>query len=343
MNFRKESFIWYAFSVIISLLMAASLLLGSVSISLTDLWNSIIGNDVSPVTYHILLNFRLPKTLTALIAGSALAASGLLMQTMFRNPLAGPFVLGISSGASLGVAISTLWGVTLVVGSQFNLILSGWGRVIAALSGATAVLIVVMQLNRKLRNDMLLLIIGLLLSHITNGLISILIYFSNPDQIQTYLLWTMGSFRGVQWRELVIMGPLVFAGIVLAVWLVKPLNALLLGEHYAASMGIPVSKIQALIIAATAVMSGTVTAFCGPVGFIGIMAPHLARGLFGTSDHRLILPASLAMGSCLALMAELIAQLPGFHETLPLNSVLSLLGAPMVVFILMRRKRYSGA
>jgi iron complex transport system permease protein len=283
--------------------------------------------------------------LTATLAGAALGVSGLQMQTLFRNPLADPFVLGVSSGASLGVALVVL---SVGVASSAPLLavsglLSNVSLVLAACGGAAAVLLIVLLLARHVQSSVTLLIIGLMIGYLTSAIVSLLLYFSIADRIQTYITWTFGSFGGVTWSQMRVLAPTVLGGLGLAFTLSKSLNALLLGEAYAHSMGLPVRQARFRIITSAAVLAGAVTAFCGPIAFLGIAVPHFCRSLFATSDHRLLVPAVTLMGALGALGADLIAQVPGSDTVLPLNAVMSLIGAPVVVWIILRRSRLHAA
>ena len=315
-----------------------NLAFGSVRIPLSDVAAVLAGGEASKASWtYIILEFRLPKALTAMLAGAALAVSGLQMQTLFRNPLADPYILGVSAGASLGVAL-----VVLSTGAATGFLasvglLGDLSLILAAITGAAIVTGLVMIVARWLRQAMTLLILGLMMGYATGAVVSILIYFSVPEQIQAYITWTFGSFGGVTWRQLGILAPVIGAGLVVAGLLVKPLNALLLGEDYARSMGVPVGRVRFWIIASTALLAGAVTAFCGPIAFLGVAVPHLCRSLFHTSDHRLLVPTTMLMGALIALLADLVAAVPGSRAVLPLNAVTALLGAPVVVWIIVRR------
>lgn len=328
-----------ALSVALPCAFLLSLAVGSVSIPLDDVIAILRGGEPARESWTtIVLNFRLPKALTAALAGSALAVAGLLMQTLFRNPLADPFVLGISSGASLGVAL-----VLLVVGTTGASMLAGlgllgdFGLILAASLGAGAVLLLVLLIAGRVRSTLTLLILGVMFGYMTSSLVSILVHFSIADRIQTYVNWTFGSFGGVTWSQMGLFAGAMLGGQALAYALVKPLNALLLGEVYARSMGVNIRRVRLLLIVSAAVLAGGVTAFCGPIGFLGIAVPHLCRALLGTSDHRLLLPASTLLGGTLALIADLIAQVPGSQIVLPLNAITALIGAPVVVWVILRR------
>ncbi len=325
---------------LLSGLFLLSLAVGSVPIPLEDVFKVIMGMDASKTTWtSIILNFRLPQALTAMLAGAALGISGLLMQTFFRNPLADPFILGVSSGASLGVAL-----VVLSVGTVTTTFLAGLGLMgdlalaIAASAGSTIVMLIVLWTARRVSNGMTLLILGLLFGYLTSAAVSLLLYFSIPERIHAYINWTFGSFSGVTWSQLTVMAPVVCLGLAAAFLMSKTLNALLLGEVYAYSMGLNIKRVRFGIIITTAVLAGTITAFCGPIGFIGIAVPHLCRSLFNTSDHRLLIPLTILAGAIVSLSASLIADLPGSSIVLPLNAVTSLIGAPAVIWVILSRQ-----
>lgn len=322
-----------------------SLAVGSVRIPLDEIVSVLLGGDASKQAWAtIVLKFRLPKALTAMLAGAALSVSGLQMQTLFRNPLAGPFVLGISSGASLGVALTVLLaGVAVGLGGSTTLLagisLAGdTSLALSAIAGSGLVLLLVMSVARRVQSGMTLLILGLMFGYTTSALVSVLIYFSVVERIQAYISWTFGSFGGVTWRQLQVMAPAILVGLAGGHLLMKPLNALLLGETYALSLGLNVRRVRLGIIGTSAVLAGVVTAFCGPIGFLGIAVPHLCRSLLHTSDHRLLLPAVTFMGATLALGADIVAGLPGSQLTLPLNAVTALLGAPVVIWVILRQR-----
>ncbi len=325
----------------LALVFLLSLAMGSVSIPLREILTVLLGGEASKTSWtQIVLQFRLPKALTATLAGAALAVSGLQMQTLFRNPLAGPYVLGISAGASLGVAL-----VVLVAGAAGgSLLLAGisptgdLSLALAASLGAGLVLILVLLVARSVQNTMTLLILGLMFGYAASAVVSILLYFSIADRIQAYISWTFGSFGGVTWSQLRILAPAILLGLGLAHAMAKPLNALLLGETYARSLGLNVGLARVAIITSAALLAGVVTAFCGPIGFLGIAVPHLCRSLFDTSDHRVLLPGVTLLGGILALAADLVAQLPGSQITLPLNAVTALIGAPVVVWVILRQR-----
>lgn len=313
---------------------------GSARIPIADIVMVLTGGEASKSSWTVIvINHRLPRAITAVLAGAALSVSGLMMQTLFRNPLAGPFVLGVSSGASLGVALVVLTsgtiGGTLLAGVGLGLDV---GTAMASGLGAGLTMLIVVLVASRVRSAMTLLILGLMFGYMTSAMVSLLLYFSIPEQIQAYIRWTFGSFGGVSWSEMRVLAPAVMIGLFMAFSLSKSLNALLLGETYAASMGLRVMRTQVLIVISTALLTGVVTAFCGPIGFVGVAVPHLCRSLFNTSDHRLLVPASMIVGAITALVAALIAQVPGSESILPLNPVTAIIGAPVVISVIMRQR-----
>jgi iron complex transport system permease protein len=288
----------------------------------------------------IVLQIRLPKALTAIVVGSGLAVSGLQMQTLFRNPLAGPSVLGLSAGASLGVAMLLLAGgsgASAYVIRQLGLG-GSWALVGAATAGAALVMGLVLVLSARVRDNVVMLIVGMMLGSITLAIVSLWQYFSAPEQIQEYLLWTFGALGGVTGPQLVVLAAVVGVGLLGAFASAKPLNALMLGETYARSLGLTIGRSRTLIIASTSLLAGSITAFCGPIGFVGIAVPHLVRGLFSTADHRVLLPAACLAGAALMLLCDCLTQLPGSQAALPVSVVTSLLGAPVVLWVVLRRR-----
>lgn len=318
-----------------------SLALGSVAIPLDNVVRILLGGAPERATWaDIVFKFRLPKALTAMLSGAALAVSGLQMQTLFRNPLADPFTLGVSSGASLGVALVVLG--TGVASSTLVMGLGLWGDLGVALAaglGAGLTLVTILLVARRVQQTITLLILGLMLGYFTSALVSLLIYFSLPERIQSFTLWSAGSFGGVTWSQMRVFAPCLGIGLALAYAMPKPLNALLLGENYARTLGISVRRVRMGVILVASLLAGTVTAFCGPVGFLGVAVPHLARTFFGAADHRVLIPTSMLLGAGLALLADLIAQLPGSQYTLPLNVITSLFGVPVIVWVILHQQR----
>jgi iron complex transport system permease protein len=323
-----------------------SLAIGSINIPLRDVIKILLGKTSEKASWeNIVLMFRLPRAVTAILAGAALSVAGLQMQTLFRNPLAGPFILGINSGAGLGVALVIL-GVGAVGANSMlsNLGLFGdFGVVIAASIGSGCVLAVVLIVARRVQSAMTLLILGLMFGYATGALVSILLYFSVAERIHSYINWTFGSFAGVTWAQMKVLAPVIILGLTIAHLSVKPLNALLLGEDYARSMGLAVKRARFFIITSTAILAGAITAFCGPIGFLGVAVPHLCRSLFATSDHRVLVPTVAIIGAILALIADLVAQMPSHHTVLPLNAITSLIGAPVVTWVILRRRNLSAS
>ncbi len=326
-------------AAVLVLLFLASLSTGSVEIPMSEVWAAVTGGEPErPAWGQIVLHFRLPKALTATLAGAALAVAGLLMQTLFRNPLAGPYVLGVSAGASLGVA-----AVVLSVGAGAGRWLAGLGLagdfalITAASLGSGATLALVLVAARRVPT-LTLLILGVLFGYAAGALVTVLMHFSVAERIQAYVAWTFGSFGGVTWSQLRLLAPVLVAGLLIAAAPAKPLNALLLGERTARSLGLEVRRVRLLVLASTALLAGGVTAFCGPVGFLGVAVPRLARVLFRSADHRLLVPATALAGAAIALLSDLVAQLPGSQAVLPLNAVTALLGAPVVAAVILRRR-----
>lgn len=287
---------------------------------------------------YILFEYRLPKAITAILTGAALSLSGLLMQTLFRNPLAGPFVLGISSGASLGVALFIFSSVFL--GGVIGKILVGpEGIAIAAGIGSFTVLLAVIAVASRIRDTMAILIIGLMFGSITSAVVSVLSFFGDMEQLQQYIFWSFGSLGNLSWKELFLFTGMVMVGFLLSILALKSLNSLLLGENYARSMGVNVKKARYIIITATSLLAGSVTAFAGPIAFVGLAIPHLTRQLINTPNHKVLMPGVVLLGAIIMLLCDTIAQLPASDYTLPINAITSLIGAPVVIWLLVKKKR----
>lgn len=327
------SFKWILLILAVVLAFILDVWLGSVRIPvkgvLTILTGGISENDAWD---KIVLLFRLPKAATAIMAGGALAVSGLMMQSFFRNPLAGPFVLGVSSGASLGVAIFVM------AGFSGALLINSIGIVVAASIGAGLAFSFVLLASIRIKDSATLLIIGLMVGSITGAVVGTLQYFSSAKQLQAFTIWTFGSLSNVGITDLPLFLGFTSAGLVISYLLFKPLNAILLGEEYAQSLGVNVSKLRNGILLSTGLLAGVVTAYCGPIAFVGIAVPHLTRGLFPTSDHKKLIPSVFLMGSLVLLICDIIAQLPGSQYVLPINVVTSILGAPVVIWIILKRR-----
>lgn len=316
----------------------ANLYLGSVAIPLKDVFLSLLGQDPAKESWKfIVTQHRLPKALTAIIVGGGLSVSGLLMQTLFRNPLAGPFVLGISSGASLGVAIVIL-GASSLGFLLSSATLNSWTLVIAAALGSFLVLIAVLVVSIRIKDTMAILIIGLMFGSITAAVVSVLSYFSKAEELQRYIFWSFGSLGNQSWTSVGILALFFFIGTGLSIYAIKTLNGLLLGENYAKSVGIHIKKNTLIIIIATSLLAGSITAFAGPIAFIGLAVPHLTRLLFKTSNHSVLVPAVILSGALLLLICDSIAQVPFSEYALPINAITSLVGAPVVIWLLVRKR-----
>jgi len=337
--YRNHWSLFGGLSILVLAFMLANICLGSVSIPLTEVVKSFFNHSsADPVYAQITLDLRMPRALTAMLTGSALAVSGLLMQTVFRNPLADPFVLGVNSGASLGVAI-----VLLVLAPSGVMLTQGLGLsghmlvVVAASLGSAAVLMVILLIANRM-DVMSLLILGLMISYAVGAVVSILMFFSMAERLQSFFTWSFGEFGNVTWGQFQVMAPVLIVGQFSVVFMCKALDALLLGERYAHSMGANVKRTRIITLSMASVLTGTVTGFCGPIGFLGIAAPHLCRFFFRTSEHRILLPASILAGASIALAADLIAKAPGFETALPLNAVTALIGAPVIIVALIRQR-----
>ncbi|MDR8391808.1 iron ABC transporter permease [Aliifodinibius sp. S!AR15-10] len=334
---------WYFIALLAGtvLLFVVNLALGSVDIPIGEIVSILLGDGSTHEAWtKIVTNIRLPRAFTAILAGSALSIGGLQMQTLFRNPLAGPSVLGITAGASLGVAVVmlTTGTITSIFAIQQLSSFGSWIIVIAASIGSFLVLLLILAISVRIRDNVTLLIIGLMIANITIALVSIWQYFSKPEQIQDYLIWTFGSLGGVTMNQISILVIIILIGSGIAFLLSKPLNGLLLGENYARSMGFSVQKARIWVIISTSLLAGSITAFCGPIGFVGVAVPHLTRSLLGTNDHRILIPSTFLMGALLMLGCDIIAQVPGSTTTLPISAVTSLVGSPVVVWVIVQRK-----
>jgi len=314
-----------------------SLTMGSVNIPITEVFSSLWGNSENKVWERIIVDFRIPKALTTMLAGSALAVSGLQMQTLFRNPLAGPFILGISSGAGLGVAIVIFVGISIGGFIELPEFGRSWLLVLASAMGSFIVLGVVLAASFRVRSSASLLIIGLMFGSAVSAIVSIMQYFSRAENIQAYVIWSFGSLGSLSWLELYVMVPLIIFSLIGSFLLSKPLNLMLLGDTYAESSGLNLQKARTLVIINTSILAGTITAFCGPIAFIGLAIPHIGRMLFNTSNHLLLTPIVILLGAAMLLAFDIIAQLPGSESTLPINAITSLFGAPFVIWLIMRK------
>lgn len=321
---RSRSTILFTILIILTaVLFFLDLAIGAASIPFRDVLAALTGGDCPPATAKIVLNIRLVKAVVALLAGAALSVSGLQMQTLFRNPLAGPYVLGISSGASLGVALVVLAGV----GSSLGIAGAAW-------AGAAAVLLVISAVGRRIKDILVILILGMMFSSGISAIVQILQYTANDESLKMFVIWTMGSLGDVTVPQLIILLPSVLAGLLLAVVTIKPLNLLLFGEEYAITMGLNVRRSRGLLFLSTTLLAGTVTAFCGPIGFIGLAMPHVTRMMFKNSDHRILVPGTILSGASVLLLCDIISKL----FTLPINAITALLGIPIVVWVVLSNK-----
>lgn len=321
---RSRSAILFAMLAALTLfLFLLDLAVGAVAVPLGDVWAALTGGDCPRATAKIILNIRLIKAVVALLAGAALSVSGLQMQTLFRNPLAGPYVLGISSGASLGVALVVLAGF----GSSIGIAGAAW-------LGAALVLVVIAAVGHRIKDIMVILILGMMFSSGVGAIVQILQYLSKEESLKAFVIWTMGSLGDVTFDQLAVLVPSIIAGLLLAVVTIKPLNLLLFGEEYAVTMGLNVRRSRGLLFLSTTLLAGTVTAFCGPIGFIGLAMPHVTRMLFRNSDHRVLVPGTVLSGAAVLLLCDLVSKM----FTLPINAITALLGIPIVVWVVLRNK-----
>ena len=333
---RRNTILFTCSTLLVVALFVADILIGSVALPLGEVVGALFGNG-DEVTRNIVLNFRLPKAITALLVGASLSAVGLQMQTLFRNPMAGPYVLGVSSGASLGVALFLL-GLPLF-GIATNSAVSSIGVVGAAWIGSALIMSVVLAVTARIKDIMVVLILGMMFGSAATAVVEILQYLSPEGALKSFVVWTMGSLGSVSREQLLIMAPVMILGLALSVSLIKPLNAMLLGENYASTMGINIRRTRLMISAITVMLAGTVTAFCGPIGFIGLAVPHIARMTFREADHRVMMPASMLLGALIMLFCDVASQLPANDITLPINTVTALIGIPVVVVVIVRNHK----
>lgn len=339
----KSSFPGWKYSAVliavILILLAANLLVGSVRIPTGAVWDILCGHTVERDSWRfILLESRIPQGITALLCGASLAVSGLMLQTVFNNPLAGPSILGINTGASLGVALVMLLGGGSITAGVFSL--SGFLAVIAgAFAGAMIVMGMLLFFSAFTRNNLMLLIIGIMIGYITSSVISLLNFFSTAEGVHSYMIWGLGNFSGVSSEQLPVFVISVIIGLALSITLIKPLNALLLGHRYAENLGINVRRTRNLLLMATGILTAITTAFCGPIAFIGLAVPHIARLMLGTSNHNSLMPVTLLLGGAIALLCNLISVLPGEAGILPLNAITPVLGAPVIIYIIVNQRK----
>ena len=335
---NRNTILFSSLSLLLLLTFLLNISLGQVAIPLKEVFKSLFGGHTSKETWeYIIVNFRLPKAITALLVGIGLSVSGLLMQTLFRNPLAGPYVLGLSSGSSLGVAFVIL-GAGFLPSFFAQFLLSSYGIILASCLGSLLVLVMILIVSQSLRDTMSILIVGLMFSSFTGAIVSVFTYFSSAEQLQKYTFWSMGSIGNLSWQNIFILAVCVFIGLLLSLLSLKSLDALLLGENYAKSMGLNITKSRYIIIFATSVLAGSITAFAGPIAFIGLAVPHLAKLLFKTSNHKILFGATLLVGSIIMLFCDTVSQMPGFDFTLPINAITSIIGAPIVIWLIIRKK-----
>ncbi|MCM4156506.1 iron ABC transporter permease [Gramella sp. AN32] len=338
---KRNKIIFIVLGIVLLFSVFLNISLGSVTIPLKDILNAFTGGEVEKESWrYIILNYRSPKVITAVLAGSGLAVSGLLMQTLFKNPLAGPYVLGLSSGASLGVAF-LIMGASVFGGLFGILLLSKWSLVIASSLGSLLVLLAVVITSVKLRDTMAILIIGLMFANLTAAVVSVLAYFSPASQLQQYIFWSFGSLGNLSWNEVLILGIFWFLGIMLSIYSIKNLNSLLLGEQYAKSLGTKIGRSRFIIIVATSLLAGSITAFSGPIAFVGLAVPHLIRQVIPGANHLILIPAVIFGGAILMVFCDIVAQLPGIEYSLPINAITSLIGAPVVIWILVRKRKFN--
>ena len=328
-----------ALAVMTVALFVVDLVVGSVAVPLGEVWRALFGAEGESEVYTtIVRNFRLPKAIMALLAGAALSSVGLQMQTLFRNPLAGPYVLGVSSGASLGVALMLL-GLPLLGISGGASFVQDLGVAGAAWIGAAGVMIIVMAVTARIKNIMTVLILGMMFGSAASALVEVMQYLSPEGALKSYVVWTMGSLGGVTLQQLNIIVPVVVAGLLLSIWLIKPLNILLLGENYARTMGLNIKRIRFGVTLTTVLLAGTITAYCGPIGFIGLAVPHVARMLFREADHKVLVPATMLTGAAMMLLCDVASTLPAGDMTLPINTVSALVGIPIVIIVIVRNRK----
>ena len=326
-------------SLILILTLLLNISLGSISIPIKDVFKTLTGENSSKETWnYIILNYRLPKAITAILVGIGLSISGLLMQTLFRNPLAGPYVLGLSSGSSLGVAFVILGAHYLPVFIS-SILLSSYGIILASCLGSFLVLLLVLLVSKKLRDTNSILIVGLMFGSFASAIVGVLTYFSSAEQLQKYTFWSMGNIGNLSWNSIIILSISVLIGLILSVFSIKSLNAMLLGENYAKSLGINFKKSRLTIIFATSILAGSITAFAGPIAFIGLAVPHIAKIVFQTSNHFILFWSTLLFGAVTMLVCDIFSHIPGTEIMLPINAITSIIGAPIVIYLLLNKQK----
>lgn len=335
----KNTILFFILTLGLVLLFFVNISLGSITIPFTEVLKSLTGGFATKSSWeYIIIDYRLPKAITAILVGIGLSVSGLLMQTLFRNPLAGPYVLGLSSGSSLGVAFVIL-GAGALPPFLRGIMLSSYGIVVASIMGSTAVLVLILLVSRRLRDTMAILIVGLMFSSFAGAFISVLAYFSTAEQLQKFTFWSMGSLGSLSWISIIILCTCVIIGMILSILNIKSLNTLLLGENYAKSLGLNFKKSKLLLILVTSILTGSITAFAGPIAFIGLAVPHIAKLIFQTSNHSILFWSTSLLGAIIMLICDSISQMPGSDITLPINAVTSIFGAPIVIWLLIRKRK----
>ncbi|MBT3209304.1 MAG: iron ABC transporter permease [Bacteroidetes bacterium] len=335
----KYFYIFTILSIITIIFVILDLFLGSVKIPVIDIIKIIFGYETSNPQFKIIIfEFRIPKVITAILAGSALSVSGLQMQTIFRNPLAGPFVLGISAGASLGVAIVVL-GFSSFFVANISGFLGSWSIAIASWLGSGLILLLILIVSLRVKDIMTILIFGIMFGSATIAIVSILQYFSSESMLKAFIIWTMGNLGGVTNSHLQILAPSIIFALILSFFSAKMLNAMLLGENYAKSMGLNIRLARISVFLSTSILAGSVTAFCGPIGFIGIAVPHITRMIFKTANHNFLIPATIFVGSIVMLISDIISQLPGTESNLPINSITALIGIPVILWMIIKNQK----
>ena len=335
----RNTYLFALLSLLLLLALFLNISLGQVAIPIKEVIKSLFGSTASKETWeYIIVNFRLPKAITAILVGIGLSISGLLMQTLFRNPLAGPYVLGLSSGSSLGVAFVIL-GAGALPSVISTFLLSSYGIILASCLGSFSVLLLVLLISKYLRDTMTILIAGLMFSSFAGAIVSVLTFFSSAEKLQKFTFWSMGSIGNLSWQNIFILFLAVILGLLLSLFSLKALDALLLGENYAKSLGLNLNKSRRMIIFATSILAGSITAFAGPIAFVGLAVPHLAKLLFQTSNHRVLFWSTIQIGAIIMLFCDMISQMPGLDFTLPINAITSIIGAPVVIWLLVRKNR----
>jgi iron complex transport system permease protein len=338
MSQKRNTILFVSLSLLLLMALLLNISFGQVAIPIKEIFKSVFGSEASKETWeYIIINFRIPKAITSILVGIGLSTCGLLMQTLFRNPLAGPYVLGLSSGSSVGVAF-VIMGASILPSFVSEIVLSQYGIIFASCLGSFLVLLLVLMVSQKLRDTATILIVGLMFSSFASAIVSVLTYFSTAEQLQKFTFWSMGNLSNVSWTNIGILSITVLFGLVLSLFSIKALDTLLLGENYAKSMGLNIKKTRYTIIVATSVLAGSITAFVGPIAFIGLAVPHLSKLLFQTSNHKILFWSTLFIGAIIMLFCDMVSQLPGFDFTLPINAITSIIGAPVVIWLLVRKR-----